>query len=102
LRYTKAALLIFGLGLVTGFVVVVGEFSEWEYLASIVMALGLELLPLVGGADGHGVAGMRWIARGLTRGKRHPKRGRTVRASPRLRKAPLRAGSSRAPRRARS
>ena len=63
LRYTKAALLIFGLGLVTGLFVVVGEFSEWEYFASGIMALGLVLLPLGLFADGRGIAALRWIAR---------------------------------------
>ena len=101
LRCTKAALLIFGLGLAIGFVVVVGEFSNWEYLASIVMALGLVLLPLGLFADGHGIAALRWIARRFSRRKRSPKRGRTFRASTRPRKAPPRAASPRAPRRAR-
>jgi predicted MFS family arabinose efflux permease len=102
MRYTKAALLVFGLGLVIGLVVVVGEFSNWEYLASVVMALGLVLLPLALFADGHGIAALRWIARRFSRRKRSPKRGRTVRASARPRKAPPRAGRPRAPRRARS
>jgi len=91
LRYTKAALLIFGLGLVTGLVVVVGEFSEWEYLASGIMALGLVLLPLGLFADGRGIAALRWIARRFSRRKQSPKRGRAVRASARSRKTPPRA-----------
>jgi hypothetical protein len=98
MRYTKAALLIFGLGLVIGFVVVVGEFSDWEYLASIVMALGLVLLPLGLFADGHGIVALRWIARRLSRRKRSPKRGRTVRGRAQPRRTPPRAVS---PRRAR-
>ena len=77
LRYTKASLLIFGLGLVTGLVVVVGEFSEWGYLASFIMALGLVLLPLGLFADGRGIAALRWIARRFSRPKRGAKRGRT-------------------------
>jgi hypothetical protein len=100
LRYTKAALLIFGLGLVTGLVVVVGELSEWEYLASFMMALGLVLLPLGLFADGRGIAALRWIARRFSRGKRGAKRGRAGRGSARPRKVPSRA-ASRAPRRAR-
>ncbi len=99
LRYTKAALLIFGLGLVTGLVVVVGEFSEWEYLASGIMALGLVLLPLGLFADGRGIAALRWIARRFSGSKRSPKRGR---AGARKRRPPPRAASSRAPRHARS
>jgi hypothetical protein len=100
LRCTKAALLVFGLGLVTGFVVVVGEFSDWEYLASSVMAFGLVLLPFGLFADGHGIAALRWIARRLSRRKQNVKRGRTGRVGARPRKVPLRA-PSRAPRRAR-
>jgi hypothetical protein len=100
LRYTKAALLIFGLGLMIGFVVVVGEFSDWEYLASFVMALGLVLLPLGLFADGHGIAVLRWVARRFSRQKRSAKRSRTGRAGARPRKASSRA-PSRAPRRAR-
>ena len=76
LRYTKAALLIFGLGLVTGLFVVVGEFSEWEYFASGIMALGLVLLPLGLFADGRGIAALRWIARRFSGSKQSPKRGR--------------------------
>jgi hypothetical protein len=101
LRYTKAALLIFGLGLVGGFVVVVGEFREWEFLASLVMVLGLVLLPLGLFADGQGIAALRWIMRRLSRGKRGARRGRAVRGSPRPRRTPPRAPSTRAPRRAR-
>src|SRR6185295_6704829 len=76
LRWTKAALLIFGLGLVAGLVIVVGEFSKWEYLASGMMALGLVLLPLGLFADGRGIAALRWIARRFSGSKRSPKRGR--------------------------
>jgi hypothetical protein len=103
LRCTKAALLIFGLGLVIGVVVVVGEFSDWDYLASGVMALGLVLLPLGLFADGHGIAALRWIARRFSRGKPGSKRGgRTTRSGSRPRKVPSRAASPRAVRRARS
>jgi hypothetical protein len=102
LRYTKAALLIFGLGLVIGFVVVVGEFSDWEYLASFVMALGLVLLPLGLFADGRGIVVLRWIARCFVREKRRSKRGgRTTRSGSRLRKVPTRTASPGAARRAR-
>ena len=89
MRYTKAALLIFGLGLAIGFVVVVGEFSGWEYLASFVMALGLVLLPLGIVRRGHGIAALRWIARRFSRRKRGAKRGRAGRrrAAPRRRRA---------------
>lgn len=102
LRYTKAALLLFGLGLVGGFVVVVGEFRQWEWLAGLVMALGLLLIPLGLFADGRGIAALRWITRRLLRRKPFTRRGRVARAGPRARKTPLPTASSRAPRRARS
>ena len=101
LRYTKAALLIFGLGLVTGLVVVVGEFSEWDYLASGIMALGLVLLPLGLFADGRGIAALRWIARHFSRPKRGAKHGRAGRAGARQRKASSRTAPLRTSRRAR-
>ena len=101
LRYTRAALLIFALGLMVGFIVVVGEFVDWEYLAAGVMALGLVLLPLGLFADGHGIAALRWIIRRFSRSKRGSKRGAATRAKARPRHARSRAGSPRAPRRAR-
>ena len=102
MRYTKAALLIFGLGLAIGFVVVVGEFSGWEYFSSFVMALGLLLLPLGIFADGRGIAALRWIARRFSRKQRGANRGRAGRAGGRPRtKVTPRASSTRAPRRAR-
>jgi hypothetical protein len=55
MRYTKLALLIFGLGLVAGFVIVVGEFARLGRVASILMAFGLLGLPL-------GIAADRWLA----------------------------------------
>jgi len=101
MRYTKAALLVFGLGLMIGFVVVVGEFPQWERAASFVMALGLALLPLGLFADSRGIVVLRWIALRFSRGKRRPKHGGRTRSNARPRKVPLRATSSRAPRRAR-
>ena len=100
MRYTKAALLVFGLGLVTGFVVVVGEFVAWERVASAVMALGLVLLPVALFADGHGMAAIRWTMSRFSRGKRKKARSKTRSASPR-RRAPPRTAASRAPRRRR-
>jgi len=102
MRYTKAALLVFGLGLAIGFVVVVGEFAGWEYLASAVMALGLVLLPLGIFADGRGFAALRWLTRRFSGRKQRAKRGGPARTGTRSRKAPPRAASSRAPRRVRS
>jgi len=50
-RYSKAALLLFGAGLVLGLVVVVGEIRWLQRLASAVMALGLIALPAALVAD---------------------------------------------------
>jgi len=100
MRYTKAALLTFGLGLIVGFVVVVGEFSEWERAASALMALGLVLVPVGLFADGHGMTAIRWIAARFRRGKRTRARGKS-RRPPARRKSPPRA-ARRAPRRKRS
>jgi hypothetical protein len=74
LRYTKAALLVFGLGLTVGFVVVVGEFPEWERTAAAIMALGLVSLPVTLFADGRGSAAFAWI---FGRGKRGKSRARS-------------------------
>jgi hypothetical protein len=89
MRYTKAALLVFGLGLVVGLVVVVGEFAEWERAAAAIMALGLALVPVGLFADGHGVAAIRWLAARLSRGRRKKPRPRTRSARSR-RNAPSR------------
>jgi hypothetical protein len=100
MRYTKAALLIFGLGLVVGFVVVVGEFSEWERPAAATMALGLALVPVGLFADGHGMTLVRWVAARFRRGKRPKARGKPRRPDAK-RKPPARK-PARAPRRKRS
>jgi len=52
MRYTKAALLIFGLGILLGLVVVAAELGRIERVASGVMAIGLVLLPVALIADG--------------------------------------------------
>jgi hypothetical protein len=59
LRYTKAALLLFGLGALLGLAVVAAELSWPARLASGIMALALLLLPVALIADGRGMAGMR-------------------------------------------
>jgi len=100
MRYTKAALLVFGLGLVAGFVIVVGEFSEWERFASAVMALGLMLIPVGLFADGHGTAAIRWVVARFRRKKRPRARAKS-RRPPARRKPPSRP-PSRTPRRKRS
>jgi uncharacterized membrane protein SpoIIM required for sporulation len=91
MRYTKAALLVFGCGLVLGFVVVVGEFSRLERVASVLMALALVLLPAALFADGHGMAFVARIVARLSRGKRAKPRAKsrpaTARRKPPARKA---------------
>ena len=100
MRYTKTALLVFGLGLIIGFVVVVGEFSDWERPAAAIMALGLVLIPVGLFADGHGMAAVRWIIDRCRRKKRPRTRAKSRRPAVR-RKPPARA-PARAPRRKRS
>ncbi|MBV9825632.1 MAG: hypothetical protein JO001_08155 [Alphaproteobacteria bacterium] len=67
LRYTKLALWVFCLGMVAGFVAVVGEIARLERVASITMALGLVLVPVGLFADGHGFVALRWLARKFAR-----------------------------------
>jgi hypothetical protein len=92
MRYTKIALLLFGLGLASGFVIVVGELSKWERVASALMALGLVALPIGLFADGHGMKLIAWIARRFTRGKprKHRAKSRTAvkRRKPAVRQRP--------------
>jgi hypothetical protein len=88
MRYTKSALLVFGLGLVSGFVVVVGEFPRWERAAAAVMALGLILIPVGLFADGHGIAAVRWLTSRFSRSKRTKPRTRTRARGPRRKAAP--------------
>jgi hypothetical protein len=87
MRYTKIALLIFGLGLVLGFIIVVGEFARLERVASAVMALGLVLLPVALFADGRGIRVLAWIAARFSRGKRKKARPKS-RPAARRRKPP--------------
>jgi hypothetical protein len=76
MRYTKAALAIFGLGLALGFVIVVGEFARLERVASAVMALGLVLLPVALFADGRGIRVLGWIVARFSRAKRKKARAK--------------------------
>jgi hypothetical protein len=104
LRYTKAALLLFGLGLVLGLVVVAGELPGFERVASGVMALAIVSLPVALIADGRGTTIVQRIRARLSRRKR-PKRGaaRPVPASrPAAARSPARRRpAARAPRRRR-
>ncbi len=105
MRYTKIALLIFGLGMIAGLVVVVGEYAAWERAASALMALGLVLVPVGLFADGSGMALLRWLAARLSRRPRRRKGPRPRSTAPR-RRQPARAGAGgaarkRAPKRSR-
>ena len=80
MRYTKAALLVFGLGLVLGFGLIVAEVPGFGWMASGVMALGLVALPVGLLADGR-VAFVRRIMARFSRKKKRPKprqRGKTA------------------------
>jgi hypothetical protein len=73
MRYTKAALLVFGLGLMLGLVVVAGELPGFERVASGVMALAIVSLPVALVADGRGATFVQRIGARFSRRKR-PKR----------------------------
>jgi len=90
LRYTKIALLIFGLGMIAGLVVVAGEYPAWERAASAAMALGLVLIPVGLFADGRGMALIRWLTARFSRRKTAPGRSRQ-RIPVSRRKQPIRA-----------
>jgi hypothetical protein len=77
LRYTKRALLLFGLGLILGLVVVAGQFAPFERVASTLMALGLVLLMPAVIADTKGAALFAWIAARLRRGRGRQRRGKS-------------------------
>ncbi len=100
MRYTKSALLVFGLGLVLGFAIVVGEFSEWERTAAAVMALGLVSIPVALFADGRGPVALAWIAGRLSR--RKPKKAGAKPRAASTRRKPSARPAAHAPRRKRS
>ncbi len=97
MRYTKIALLIFGLGMIAGLVVVAGEFSQWERPAAGLMALGLVLIPVALFADGHGMALVAWLAARLSRSRRPPRRAKP-RSPAARRKRPARSVARSSPR----
>jgi hypothetical protein len=99
MRYTKLALLIFGLGLISGLVVVAGEFARLERVASAVMALGLVLLPVALFADGRGMRLLGWIAACFSAGRRKKARPKPRPAA--RRRKPQVSPAARAPRRKR-
>ncbi len=46
MRYSKAALLVFGCGLLLGLVVIAGEIKSLQRVASGLMALGIAVIPV--------------------------------------------------------
>ena len=91
MRYTKAALLMFGLGLILGYVVVVVGGERWlQRLAAAGMATGLILLPFAVLADAGWLAMLRLLLARLTRRGRGKPRAKSRKPSGR-RKAPARA-----------
>ena len=100
LRYTRLALLVFGVGLITGFVAVVGEIARLERVSSVTMALGLITLPVALFADGHGFVLLRWIAGKFSR--RPPPKPRTRARAPKPKPALGRPGATRQPAQPRS
>lgn len=75
MRHTKAALLLFGFGLMLGFILVVGGVDGFGWVASAIMVLALLLLPPALLADGRGLAVRAWLAR-LPRHRGRKPRGR--------------------------
>ena len=100
MRYTKAALLVFGLGLVVGFALIVAEVPSFGLIGSAIMALGLIGLPVALIADGRVAFVQRIVAR-FSRPKpsqpRRRARAVTSRAvgRPARRRPPLRAARRR-------
>jgi Cu/Ag efflux pump CusA len=92
MRYTKAALLVFGLGLVLGFGLIVAEVPGFGWMASGAMALGLVALPVGLLADGRVAFVQRIMARFSRRKKRAKprQRGKPVARRPARRRAPAR------------
>ena len=76
MRYTKRALLVFGLGLIVGFALIVAEVPSFGLIGSAIMALGLVGLPVALVADGRIAFVQRILAR-FSRPKRPQPRRRT-------------------------
>jgi hypothetical protein len=81
MRYTKGALLVFGLGLVLGFGLIVAEVSGFDWMASGVMAFSLVALPVGLLADGRVAFVHRILARFSRRKKRAKPRPRSKTAT---------------------
>jgi hypothetical protein len=83
MRYTKAALLAFGCGLLLGLVVIAGEIKSLQRVASWLMALSIAAIPVGMVADwrraiktAHGMPrlGLKTAARRTSRTARRPRR----------------------------
>jgi hypothetical protein len=84
MRYTKAALLVFGCGLLLGLVVIAGEMKSLQRLASGLMALGIAGIPVGIVADWRrAVRGTTGTSRGgKIPARRSPHTARRPRRSP--------------------
>ena len=91
MRYTKAALLIFGLGLLVGLMIVSAEVLRWGWVASVVMTLGIALIPVGLAID----ARRGFLARAKARLRRRRPRPNKPKPKPALKKPPAASGSAR-------
>jgi Cu/Ag efflux pump CusA len=101
MRYTKAALLLFGLGLVLGFALIVAEVPGFGWMASGVMALGLVALPVGLLADGRVALVHRILARFSRKKRAKPRHRVRAVASRAVGRPARRRPAPRAPRRRR-
>jgi hypothetical protein len=83
MRYTKAALLAFGCGLLLGLVVIAGEIKSLQRVASGLMALGIAAIPVgmltdwrraIKTARGISRPGVKTAARRVSRTARRPRK----------------------------
>ena len=89
MRYSKRALLIFGLGVLLGMAAFIEESAVVERVAAAVMALGLVLLPLALLADFGRLLGFATVAAWLRWHRRGSRKSTKIRRTPR-RGAPAR------------
>jgi len=101
MRYTKAALLLFGLGLVLGFALIVAEVPGFGWIASSVMALALLALPVGLLADGRVAFVHRILARFSRKKRARPRQRVRAVASRAVGRPARRRPTARAPRRRR-
>ena len=83
MRYTKIALLAFGIGLLLGLVVLGAEIKSLEHVASGLMALGIAAIPFgmvadwrraIKAARGMPRRGVKTVARRVSRAARRPRK----------------------------